>query len=484
MILIRNLTKYILKQPLFEELSLTIHSGEKIGIVGPNGGGKSTLLKIIAGIDYADNGTVEIEKERIGYLPQDPEFEEYDSIVSFLSSHDHKIEKALSLVGLDGINTMTSINQLSGGQKTRVGLAKVLLNNPSVLLLDEPTNHLDASALNWLQKFISEFHGAVLIVSHDRTLLNNAVNRIIEIDSINKEVNEFVGNYYTYVKEKQELVGRKEETYTLQQKKRKKMEEWIRHRQDIASAIPNPSMGKQIQMMKRRLQREVVDQEIDRPKDYKALSKSSLTGEVPNSKLILRVKDITKRLSDKQVLNGVNFEIRGSERVLIKGDNGSGKTTLLKIITGEWESDNGTKTIGPNINIGYFAQEHDLLDPNRTVQEEFLATERLEIGSKNPRSVLGTFLFKNDEVFKKVKELSLGQRVRLIFAKLMSQRNELLVLDEPTNHLDIVSKESIEQALKDYQGAILVISHDQYFLKEVGITTELLLENGKLVRKL
>lgn len=483
MILIRNLTKYVLKQPLFEELSLTVQPGDKIGIVGPNGGGKTTLLKIIAGIENADQGTVDTQSERVGYLPQDPEFEEYDSIEFFLAVPSHKMEKVLSQVSMDYLDTRTPLSQLSGGQKTRVGLAKVLLSNPSVLLLDEPTNHLDSVALQWLQNFINAFQGAVLIVSHDRALINQTVHRIVEIDSINKEVNEFAGNYDAYIEQKQKLVEKQEEAYSQQERKRKKMEDWIRHRQDIASNSPNPAMGKQIQMMKRRLQREVVDQEIDRPKDYKALSKASLSGEVPSGKLVLRVKDLTKQLSNKQVLHGVNFEIRGSERVQIIGENGSGKTTLLKIITGEWEADSGTVTVGPNINIGYFAQEHDSLDPNRTVQEEFLATERLEIGSKNPRSVLGNFLFKNDEVFKRVRELSLGQRVRLVFAKLMSQQNELLVLDEPTNHLDIASRESIEKALRNYEGAILVISHDLYFLKEIGITTKLLLKGGTLVRK-
>lgn len=477
MILIRKITKHILNQPLFKDLSLTIHEGDKIGIVGPNGGGKSTLLKIVMGIEYADKGTVDIEKERIGYLPQDPEFENYETVESFLAAPHHKVEKVLTLVGMQNIDTDSTIANLSGGQKTRIGLAKVLLENPSVLLLDEPTNHLDASALKWLAEFINSFRGAVLIVLHDRSLLNKVATRIVEIDSINQEVNEFVGNYDAYIQEKAALVLNKEVEYSEQEKKRKKMEEWIRHRQDIASAIPSPAMGRQIQMMKRRLEREVTSQEIDKPKTYRSFAKS-LSGEVPNSKLILRVDDVSKTLSGKQILEHVSFDIRGSERVVISGDNGSGKTTLFKIIFGEWEPDTGTITIGPNINIGYFAQEHEMLDPNRTVQEEFLSTDRLEIGNKDVRKILGSFLFKGNDVFKKVKDLSLGQRVRLVFAKLMSQRNELLILDEPTNHLDIVSKESVEQALRDYQGAMLVISHDRYFLNQIGTTKEMTLENG------
>lgn len=482
MILIRNLTKHIFNKSLFEELSLTIHENDKIGIIGPNGGGKSTLLKIIAGLEQANNGTIDIGKERIGYLPQEPEFESYDTVESFFAAPDHKVEKVLAQTGLPHIDMTTPVTKLSGGQKTRISLAKVLLDNPSVLLLDEPTNHLDVSALKWLQKFIVEFRGSVVIVSHDRALLNNTVTQIVEIDSINNEVNKFAGNYDAYIQGKALLVEKKEEAYTAQEKKRKKMEEWIRHRQDIASAIPLPAMGKQIRMMKRRLEREVVSQEIDRPKQYQSFSKSSLSGDVPSSKLILRAAGISKQLAGKQILDGVDFEVRGAERVAIAGGNGSGKTTLFKIITGEWEADTGTVTIGPNINVGYFAQEHEILDPNRTVLEEFLATERLEIGNKDARKILGSFIFKGDDVFKKVKDLSLGQRVRLLFAKLMSQRNELLILDEPTNHLDIVSKESVEQALREYSGALLVVSHDRYFLEQIGITIALHLENGKLIK--
>jgi ATP-binding cassette subfamily F protein 3 len=483
MILLTHISKSYLKQPLFEELSLTFHAGEKVGIVGPNGGGKSTLLKIIAGIEQADTGTLDISKERIGYLAQQPEFTDYDSVESFLAAPDHKIKKVLSDVGLSSIATSTIITELSGGQKTRLGLAKVLLSNPTTLLLDEPTNHLDSSSLEWLERFIIGFSGIVIIVSHDRSLLNAAANRIIEIDSVNKEVNEFIGNYDDYITQKESLVEKREEAYSLQERKRKKMEEWIRHRQDIASARPNPAMGKQIQMMKRRLKREVLDQELVRPKEYKALAKLSISGEVPQGKRMLRVQDVFKALSNKIILDKVSFEIRGSERVLIKGNNGSGKTTLFKIITGKLDADSGSVTLGANSNVGYFAQEHEVLDLHKTVEEEFLSTERLTFDSKNHRSILGNFLFRNDDIYKKVKDLSLGQRVRLIFAKLVNQQNELLILDEPTNHLDIVSKESIEAALNKYHGAILIVSHDKYFLQKIGITRELTLKDGSLYSK-
>jgi ATPase subunit of ABC transporter with duplicated ATPase domains len=482
MILIRNLTKYILKQPLFEELSLTIQPEDRIGIVGPNGGGKTTLLKIIAGIETADQGFVDTGKERIGYLPQAPEFQSYDTIESYLAAPDYKMEKVLMQVSLTGVDLQTTTTKLSGGQKTKLALAKVLLENPSVLLLDEPTNHLDSSALAWLRIFINEFRGSVLIVSHDRSLLNNVATKIIEIDSINHEANEFTGNYDNYLIEKEKLNEKRENAYSLQERKRKQMEEWIRHRQDIASAIPNPAMGKQIQMMKRRLQREVLDNELNKPVEYNSFKGKSLSGDVPTGKLIIRVQDVAKSLGGKQILKDINFEVRGSERLLISGDNGSGKTTLLKLLTNDLQPDSGAIIIGPNVNLGYFAQEHEILDLEKTVLDEFLSTDRLLIGSRNPRSVLGNFLFKNDDVFKKVKELSLGQRVRLLFAKLMYQQNELLILDEPTNHLDIASKENIEQALQEYRGALIVVSHDKYFIDQIGITSQLVLEQGIMKR--
>ncbi len=482
MILIRNLTKYILKQPLFEELSLTILPEDRIGIVGPNGGGKTTLLKIIAGIEIADQGFVDTEKERIGYLPQEPEFKSYDTIESYLAAPDHKMEKVLTQVSLTGLDLETLTTKLSGGQKTKLALAKVLLENPSVLLLDEPTNHLDITALSWLRNFINEFRGAVMIVSHDRSLLNNVATKIIEIDSINQEVNEFVGNYDNYLIEKERLIEKRENAYSLQERKRKHMENWIRHRQDIASAIPNPAMGKQIQMMKRRLKREILDNELNKPIEYNSFKGKPLSGEVPTGKLIIRAQGLRKILSEKIVLEDISFEVRGSDRVLISGSNGSGKTTLLKLLTNQWSPDSGEITIGPNVNFGYFAQEHEVLDLEKTVIGEFLSTDRLLIGSSNPRSVLGNFLFKNDDVFKKVKELSLGQRVRLVFAKLMYQQNELLILDEPTNHLDIASKENIEQALQEYRGAIIVVSHDMYFIDQIGITSQLFLEQGIMKR--
>ena len=191
---------------------------------------------------------------------------------------------------------------------------------------------------------------------------------------------------------------------------------------------------------------------------------------------------IDSTLAEKTVLEEISFEVRGTERLLISGDNGSGKTTLLKLLTNQWQPDSGEIKIGPNVNIGYFAQEHEVLNLEKTVLDEFLSTERLQLGSRNPRNVLGNFLFRSDEVYKQVKDLSLGQRVRLIFAKLMNQKNELLILDEPTNHLDIASKESVEQALKQYQGAMIVVSHDRYFLEKIEITSQLVLEQGRIKR--
>jgi ATP-binding cassette subfamily F protein 3 len=416
-------------------VSFVLHKGDRIGLVGPNGSGKSSLFKAIMGQVELENGTIKVESEQIGYLPQEIEFKD---------------------------------EKLSGGQKTRLALEKILLKKPSVLLLDEPTNHLDLEATIQLEKFIRDFKGVVFIISHDRQLLDNTVNKILEIDPVNSSFNEYTGNYSQYLIEREKRISLQESAYKSQQQEKKRLENWLTLKRQEASIYSSSQKGKMIRSKEKYLEREIYNKEILRPDGLKKIKKVEIQGDVANAKLALRCSDIHKSFGDKLILRNISFEIRGKERILLTGSNGSGKTTLLKIIIGEIKPDSGEVRIGANISLGYFAQEHELLDHNKTVLEEFMSTGNL-ISGKDPRQILGSFLFLGQSIFKKVSSLSLGERVRLIFAKLTNQYNDLLILDEPTNHLDIQSKEVIEKALVEYQGAILVVSHDRYFIDKIRL---------------
>ena len=485
MIIIKNLTKNILGETLFEEASFALHKGDRVGLVGPNGCGKSTLLKIILGEVEADGGDVRVEHENIGYLSQELPFKSGETVESFLSASENpKAKEALEKVGIGNIPHVISVTKLSGGQKTRLSLARILLDKPSVLLLDEPTNHLDLKGLEWLENFIRDFRGGVLIVSHDRRLLDNSVNKILEIDAVNHKFAEYTGGYTEYAMEKEKKLARWEDDYQRQQKEKRRMELWLALKRQEAHVHPDPAKGRLIRAKEKYLQREIYDKEIPRPKNQKKINGLELKGEAASAKLIVRAKDIVKSFPNKQLLRGVSFELRGREHVLLAGDNGSGKTTLLKILTGELQPDSGEFKLGENVRFGYFAQEHEILNPDKTVMDEFLSTGRLINWSRNPRSVLGAFLFGGQNAFKKISSLSLGERVRLIFAKLTNQENELIILDEPTNHLDIQSREVIEDALLGYKGAIFVVSHDRYFLDKISINRTLTIQNGIIKEKL
>jgi len=483
MITIKNLSKNILGEPLFEGASFTIQKNDKIGVVGPNGSGKSTLIKIILGEVEADGGNVNIENERIGYLSQELPFHDGDTVESILNINLDKKKAILEKVGLSHVLENSLVKQLSGGQKTRLALAKIMLQGSTLLILDEPTNHLDLQGLEWLEDFIRDFRGGVLIVSHDRRLLDNAVNKILEIDPVNHKFLEYIGGYTAYAMEKEKQLDRWEDDYRRQQNEKRRLELWLTLKKQEASVYADPAKGKQIRAMEKRIQREIYDQEIPRPKSQKKLGEIELQGEAATAKLILRAINVSKNFQDKVVLRNINFEVRGRNHVLLAGENGSGKTTLLKILIGEIAPDAGEIKIGENVRFGYFAQEHEILNKNRTVIQEFSATDRLLPSAKNPRAILGAFLFSGQNAFKKVADLSLGERVRLIFAKLTSQENELLVLDEPTNHLDIQSREVIENALLSYKGSILVVSHDRYFLDKISIDRTLVLRNGIMENK-
>ena len=476
----KNLSSSILGEPLFEKVSFVLPKGVHIGLVGQNGTGKSTLLKILAGEREPGEGSVHLEQERIGYLPQEPVFAADDTVMSFLHLPAAKSMAAvLKSVGLQEIVPETPVHQLSGGQKTRLALAQLLAEKPTLLLLDEPTNHLDSEGVEWLETFLMNFTGGVLVVSHDRRLLDNTVTKIFELDPATHSLNEYEGGYTDYLSEREKRIERQEDAFKRQQREKKRLEEWIALKKQEAAIYDDPSKGKMIRAKERYLEREILEKEIVRPKDTKKIRGMDLRGETATAKLMCRVSHVSANYDGKNVLSDVSFEVRGKEKVLLSGKNGSGKTTLLKIILGTHQPRSGSVKIGEQVSVGYFAQEHEHLNMSNTVLEEFLETQEHK-GEQDARRTLGSFLFSGQDVFKKVSVLSMGERVRLVFAKLTHLQHELLILDEPTNHLDIPSREVIEEALLGFQGAVLAVSHDRYFVEKIGFERELHLERGVL----
>lgn len=480
MFIVKNLSKSIGSKTLFEKISFSIFPGERVALVGQNGAGKSTFLKILAGLEYPDSGSFTMQRERVTYVPQELVAPKEDTIGMFLGGKEHEMITVLEKVGMKSFVLSNPVEELSGGQKTRVMIARALLFNPTVLLLDEPTNHLDKEGLAWFRGFLRTFRRTAFVVSHDRELLED-MDRIFEIQPEDHSFDFYVGGWSSYKKQRAEKMLERQREYDDQQKEKKRLEEYLKWRQVQASAHSNPNLGAQIRMMKRRIEREIVSQEIARPRTSKTISNVVLSGATHNSKLLLAFKEVSFDVGTKMIFHKISFEIRGKEHIILSGKNGSGKSTILKIAMGLLQPQSGEVKIGTNIHVGYFAQEHEVLNSEETVLESFENTERImKSAIGDSRGILASFLFINNDLNKKVKDLSPGERVRLIFAKLVHQENELLLLDEPTNHLDIQSKEIIEEALLNFEGGILFVSHDPYFKTAIETKRELIIENGKL----
>lgn len=487
--------------------SFHIEDHEKAALVGLNGAGKSTLLKMIVGELSMDDGTVTIAKGKtLGYLSQHQElvsgrtiYEEVRSAMSDLLEMEQQIRnienELKDLTGseleekLNTYHRLTDIferkngyaceseitgvlkglgfseeefdkqvDTLSGGQKTRVSLSKLLLTKPDLLLLDEPTNHLDLNSISWLENYLLNYNGAVLIVSHDRYFLNKIVTKVIEIES--SHVSMFSGDYTAYAQKKKLIRDIQIKEYLKQQQE-------IKHQEAVIEKLRSFNREKSIKRAESR--EKMLDKitPVDKPAELNSEIHLTLEPSCTSGNDVLSVDHLSKSFSSQVLFKDVSFEIHRGEHVAIIGDNGTGKTTLLKILNEILPADSGEFTLGSKVHIGYYDQEHHVLHMEKTIFEE-ISDDYPSLSNTKIRNILAAFLFTGDDVFKQIRDLSGGERGRVSLAKLMLSEANFLILDEPTNHLDIVSREILEKALNDYTGTVLFVSHDRYFINQTA----------------
>ena len=503
-----NVYKSFLDKQILKDVSFSINSSNRIGLIGLNGVGKSTIINIILSKEGINSGTVFVDKNiNIGYISQvhhfsdenNTVFEELDTVFSELHKVYRKIEKMnLELAtnpklkdeldklynifnandgysidyllnqvinGLDLTNLKDSlICKLSGGEKTRVSLAKLLLQKPDLLILDEPTNHLDLASIEWLEEFLKKYNKAFLLVSHDRVFLDNVCNKIFEIE--NMKLHEYSGNFSSFMIQKEMILNGEIKEYEKQQDRIKKLNEYIERNR--AGRMAKQARGKQ-----KLLSHLLVH---DNP-DYTP-PKMKLKFEIKNttSDSVLTLEDVCKNFDNKTLLKDICLKVYKGERIGIIGKNGCGKSTLLKLIANKLPLDSGSIKIAQNAVMGYFDQNVDDLYPDNTILQEI--NTNINYTQEYLRSMAASFLFKDEDVDKRIKDLSGGEKVRVSFIKLIQKHPNFLLLDEPTNHLDIYSIEILEQALSDFQGTLVVVSHNRHFLDSVCNTIYVLDENG------
>ena len=501
-----NLQKAFGEQLIVKNGSFHIEEHEKAALIGPNGAGKSTILKMIMGEVSPDGGEVILAKGKtIGYLSQHQELmsgntifeevktakteiirmeEQIRSIELELKHLDGELEKRLhtyhnltalferengyayqsEIVGvLKGLgfteeDFKKQVDTLSGGQKTRVSLGKLLLTKPDVLLLDEPTNHLDMNSIAWLETYLMNYSGAVLIVSHDRYFLNRVVTKVVEVEY--GELLMFQGNYSDFAEKKKLIREAKLKEYWKQQQE-------IKHQEAVIKKLRSFNREKSIRRAESR--EKMLDKmvRIEKPMEETAELHFTLEPSCVSGNDVLKVEHLSKSFGSLQLFDDVSFEIKRGEHVAIIGDNGTGKTTLLKILNEVESANSGSYTLGTNVHIGYYDQEHHVLHMEKTIFDE-ISDDYPHLTNTEIRNMLAAFLFTGDDVYKQIKDLSGGERGRVSLAKLMLSEANFLILDEPTNHLDIASKEILEKALNDYTGTILYVSHDRYFINQTA----------------
>jgi len=503
----QNISKSFGTDEILKDVNFHIEANEKAAIVGINGAGKSTLLKIIMREEAADTGEVVLAKDKtIGYLAQYQDvssqstiYEEVLNSRSDILQMEEKLrgmeEKMNHLTGaeLEGLledyhklshefellegyayrSEVTGIlkglgfpeeefqkrmNELSGGQKTRVSLGKLLVTKPDVLLLDEPTNHLDMESIRWLETFLLNYKGAVVIVAHDRYFLDRVVTKVIEIFQHKAYV--YQGNYTAFAEKKAKLREDLLKQYYNQQRD-------IKHQEEVIAKLKSFNREKSIKRAESREKMLDKIERIEKPTEENTDIKIVLEPNVTSGNDVLSVEHLAKAYPPVKLFSDISFEIKRGERVALIGNNGTGKTTILKIINNLVEADRGSVTLGANVHIGYYDQEHQLLHMEKTIFEE-IADAYPTLNQTKVRNVLAAFLFTDDDVFKRIADLSGGERGRVSLAKLMLSDANFLILDEPTNHLDITSKEILESALNQYTGTVFFVSHDRYFINQTA----------------
>lgn len=503
----QNISKSFGTDEILKNVSFHIEENEKAAVVGINGAGKSTLLKIIMKQENPDEGDVTLAKDKtIGYLAQYQDVSGHHTIYEeVLDSKRDIIEMEERLRSMEAqMNTLSGdaleqlldtyhklshefeqvngyayrsevtgilkglgfteeefdkkMNELSGGQKTRVSLGKLLVTKPDVLLLDEPTNHLDIESIRWLETFLLNYKGAVLIVSHDRYFLDRVVSKVVEIFQHKGYV--YQGNYSDYAKKKAAIRAAMIKQYYNQQRE-------IKHQEEVIAKLKSFNREKSIKRAESREKMLDKIERIEKPTEDNTDIRIVLEPNVVSGNDVLKVEGLAKAFPPLQLFQGIDFEVKRGERVALIGNNGTGKTTILKIINELLSPDAGTVTLGSNVHIGYYDQEHQQLHMEKTIFDE-IADDYPNLNNTKVRNVLAAFLFTDDDVYKRIEDLSGGERGRVALAKLMLSDANFLILDEPTNHLDITSKEILEEALKSYTGTVLFVSHDRYFINQTA----------------
>lgn len=502
-----NLNKAFGEQIIVKDGSFHIEEHEKAALIGLNGAGKSTILKMIMGELPVDSGEIILAKGKtIGYLSQHQKLESGNTIYEEVKTaksdiitlenqirsielelkhltgeelekrlqtyhhltasferangyaYESEITGVLKGLGFSEEDFGKSVDTLSGGQKTRVSLGKLLLTKPDILLLDEPTNHLDLNSIAWLETYLSNYQGAVLIVSHDRYFLNRVVTKVIEVEQGN--IMMFLGNYTAFAQKKKLVREAKLKEYMKQQQE-------IKHQEAVIEKLRSFNREKSIRRAESR--EKMLDKMtlVEKPTEVTSEFHISLEPSCVSGNDVLTVQHLSKSFGALKLFQDISFEIKRGEHVAVIGDNGTGKTTLLKILNEVQPADSGVFTLGTNVHIGYYDQEHHVLHMEKTIFDE-ISDDYPTLTNTQIRNTLAAFLFTGDDVYKQIKDLSGGERGRVSLAKLMLSEASFLILDEPTNHLDITSKEILEKALNDYSGTILYVSHDRYFINQTA----------------
>ncbi|CEN77602.1 ribosomal protection-like ABC-F family protein [Paraclostridium sordellii] len=504
---VKNVKKYYGANLIFEDINFDVKTKERVAIVGRNGCGKSSIFNIIVDKEKQDKGEILKRKNlKLGYLEQIPKFENYKvkEILNLGFSHLIKLEENLrdlekdmknencnmekilnkysnlqqeyeTLGGyeketkISKVRTGLNINEdfleaefdsLSGGEKTRVMLGKILIESPDLLLLDEPTNHLDMKSVEWLESYLKDYDGSVIIVSHDRYFLDKVVNKVVEIENLTSKT--YIGNYSSYLSQKEEALILANQNYKEQQKKIKAMEESIKQLKVFSRNGSNEKFVKRAQSMKKRLDK--IDK-LENPNKKIENMKININNNSKQSQDVILIKEGSKAFDNKLLFKDVDILVRKGENIALIGDNGCGKSTLVKIILQEEKLDSGNLKVASSSKIGYLPQNVEFEDEEKTILDWF--REDIVIAEGKAREYLSKYMFFKEDVFKKVKSLSGGEKSRLKLSKILYFEVNLLILDEPTNHLDIESINNLEKVLKDFKGSILFVSHDRYFINNL-----------------